>query len=203
MEITKIVSGIFQTNTYVITKGETAAVIDPAGKAENILEKIEESGAKLCAVLLTHGHFDHTSAAAEIKEKTGAKIHIHEKDNVMLGDAEKSFAIIMPGAFKPCESDVILNDGVLLQLGELEIKVMHTPGHSGGSVMFITDNVIFSGDTLFEGSVGRIDGWSGDYSAQVNSLEKIKQMQGDYRILPGHGDETTLKKEKNGNPYLL
>jgi glyoxylase-like metal-dependent hydrolase (beta-lactamase superfamily II) len=209
MEIKKLVAGVFQTNTYILIAGDNAAVIDPAGNAERIYGEVTGAGAKLTAILLTHGHYDHTSAADELKELSGAPIHIHESDAVMLGDQTKSYASLIPEKWRGCEADVLLKDGDTVTIGDITLSVMATAGHSAGSVMFVHNaakeeqNVIFSGDTLFADSVGRTDGWSGSAAIQRESLEKIKAMQGEYRILTGHGHETTLKREKRSNPFLV
>jgi glyoxylase-like metal-dependent hydrolase (beta-lactamase superfamily II) len=205
MKIIKLILGAFDTNTYVLIKDGHSVVIDPAANAVKILLSV--AGMKFDRILLTHGHFDHTSAAQDLKELYAAKgtppkIYIHEKDAPMLNDVEKSFASFMPRLFKPCQADVLVKDGDVIKFGESEITVMNTPGHSRGSVMFIIDDVIFTGDTLFKGSVGRVDGWSGDYNEQMLSLEKIKAMDGDYRIMPGHGEDSTLEFEMLTNPYL-
>jgi len=208
MKIIRLVLGAFATNTYIIISGGQAFVIDPAAEAEKILAVIAENEACLVAVLLTHGHFDHTSAAQELRLSTSAKIYIHENDAPMLNDLKKSFASFIPKMFKPCKADVFLKDGDVINIGgeseeSMQMQVVTVPGHSAGSIMYILDDVIFTGDTLFAGSVGRIDGWGGDGNAQAQSLEKIKAMTGNYRIFPGHGDETTLEIEKQTNPYLI
>jgi glyoxylase-like metal-dependent hydrolase (beta-lactamase superfamily II) len=204
IEVKKLTAGVFQTNTYVVISGESAVVIDPCGNAVWILGVVTEAGAELTAILLTHGHFDHTSAAGELKKLcVDADIHIHSHDAVMLNDEAKSYASLMPESFKPCKADVLVKNGDIITFGNTALTVMETPGHSGGSVMYIGDDVIFSGDTLFAGSVGRTDGWSGDSAVQAESLQKIKALQGDYRILPGHGGETTLRREKRENPFMV
>ncbi|MCL2755178.1 MAG: MBL fold metallo-hydrolase, partial [Oscillospiraceae bacterium] len=132
MKITRLIMGMFQANTYIVSKGDTAVVIDPAGSADAIAEEITRGGKKLAAILLTHGHFDHTSACAKLRELTGAKIHIHEGDKELLADKKKSFASIMAEEFCPCSADVLIQDGQELVFGELCLKVKHTPGHSPG-----------------------------------------------------------------------
>jgi glyoxylase-like metal-dependent hydrolase (beta-lactamase superfamily II) len=194
MNIKKTVSGAFQTNTYIISDGKNSVIIDPASQIKEN-ESYE-------AILLTHGHFDHTSSAA-FAAKAGGKIHIHEDDAEMLNDIEKSFGTLFPRLFIPCNADVLLKDGDVIEFGKLKFNVMHTPGHSKGGVMYIIGDVIFTGDTLFAGSVGRIDGYGGSHREQMESLEKIKKIDGDYRILPGHGEESTLEYEKRTNSFLL
>jgi len=200
MKIITLTLGEFATNTYIVADGEKgeAAVIDPASNAANIKAVLEQNELKLTKILLTHGHYDHTAACAEL----GAPVCVHWQDQSMLDDPDKSFARIMRSRYKPCEAKQLLNDGDKVEIGKETLTVMHTPGHSGGSVMFVGDGFIFSGDTLFKGSVGRIDGWGGSFADQRASVEKIKAMEGDFRILPGHGEATTLDHEKACNPFL-
>jgi len=199
MKIIKLTLGSFETNTYIVADGGEAAVIDPASNPAKIKEVLEQNGLKLVKILLTHGHYDHTAACAELD----APVYVHEGDAAMLSEPDKSFAAIMREHYRPCAADYFLNDGDTVKIGGAQLKVIHTPGHSAGSVMFVSESgVIFSGDTLFAGSVGRTDGWSGSFSEQMRSLMKIKAMDGDYRVLPGHGEETTLKYEKENNPFM-
>jgi glyoxylase-like metal-dependent hydrolase (beta-lactamase superfamily II) len=120
----------------------------------------------------------------------------------MLGDVDKSFGAMFPRLFNPCKANVLIKDADVLEFGELRFKVMHTPGHSPGSVLYMIGDNIFTGDTLFAGSVGRIDGYGGSHADQMKSLEKIKKIEGEYKILPGHGEETTLSREKKYNSFL-
>jgi glyoxylase-like metal-dependent hydrolase (beta-lactamase superfamily II) len=201
MKIIRLIQGNFAVNTYIVRAGEKAVVIDPAGEAAEIYNTVGED-VEIVAVLLTHGHFDHTGAAAELKAMTGAKIYIHENDAPMLDSLEKSVGAMFPDMFNPCQADVFVKDGEMIEIGEMQFKVMQTPGHSIGSVMYFLQDVIFSGDTVFKESVGRTDHWSGDGAAQKESMKKIRQIKGNYRILPGHGEETTLDYEKQRNPFL-
>ncbi|MDR0222184.1 MAG: MBL fold metallo-hydrolase [Oscillospiraceae bacterium] len=203
MKIIKMILGIFETNTYIVgSNAGEAAVIDPAANAETILKGLEKENLRLTDILLTHGHFDHTGAAAALKTATGAKISVHGSDAPMLTDLGKSFASMFPEAFAPCEEDFRLKDGDTVKIGELGFSVMHTPGHSAGSVMFICERIIFSGDTVFECSAGRTDGWSGDSEAQRRSFDLIRELKEDFVILPGHGNKTTLSRERELNPFL-
>ncbi|MCL2035808.1 MAG: MBL fold metallo-hydrolase [Oscillospiraceae bacterium] len=210
MKITSLKLGTFETNTYIVISGNRAAVIDPAGESSRILDVVKSEGAELVAILLTHGHFDHTTSAAELRAATGAKIHIHEYDNEMLADIDKSYGRLDSPSFNACIADAFVEDGSVVEIGDLRFEVMHTPGHSKGSVCYVcsskeTNEVIFAGDTLFAGSVGRIDGYGGSHDAQMDSLRRLKLLEaknGDYRVLAGHGEETTLEREKRSNPFL-
>jgi len=201
MKIINLVLSSYETNTYIIIEEDSAIVIDPAANPELILDTIKKENAgnvKIEKILLTHGHFDHTAAVFGLKQATGAQVYIHENDAEMLTDREKSFARLMQFPFTACEADVKLNGGEKIA----NLTVMHTPGHTSGSVMYIYNNIIFSGDTFFQGEIGRTDIGTGDMRVMMGSLKAIKSMQGDYRILPGHGEETTLADELRTNPYL-
>ncbi|MDR0198045.1 MAG: MBL fold metallo-hydrolase [Oscillospiraceae bacterium] len=206
MKIIKLILGAFETNTYIVgADSKSAAVIDPASDADKILARLEKEELALTDILLTHGHFDHTAAVAGLKAAPGnenVKVRVHGDDAPMLSDKEKSFASLYPEEFVPCRADCFLEDGEVIKIGELSFSVLHTPGHSGGSVMFFCGNVIFSGDTIFECSAGRTDGWSGDPAAQRQSFALIKSLRRDFVILPGHGGQTTLNRERELNPFL-
>lgn len=206
MKVISMTLGELGTSCYIVASdSKNAAVVDPAADPERIMAKLNENGLTLKMILLTHGHFDHTGAAAELIQKTGAKVYIHEKDECMLNDTTgvKNVSYLMPGyEYKPFSADVLLYGGDSFDLDEINFTVMNTPGHTAGSVMYFADNCIFAGDTVFEGSVGRTDFYSGDFKAQKQSLKRIAALQDDYVIYPGHGGSTTLKQEKQFNPYL-
>lgn len=209
MEIKKLILSPLGTNCYLVKTGETGGVvIDPADEAETILNKAAEMGMEIKKILLTHGHFDHTAAVNEIKEKTGAQVYIHKDDVCMLSDGDKALAYFCPMMpFKEKTADVLINDGDVITQDGVSFKVMHTPGHSAGSVCFFAENpdgldIMFAGDTIFKDSIGRSDGYSGDYIVQQQTLNKLKQLEGDFLILSGHGESTTLKTEKLYNPFI-
>lgn len=209
MEIKTLVLKPLGTNCYLVKTGEnTGVVIDPAGEADVILETAGEMEIEIKKILLTHGHFDHTGAVNTIKNSTGSKVYIHKDDECMLKDGNKALAYFCPSIpFEEKEADVLLEDGDTIEQDGIVFKVMHTPGHSAGSVCFLVNNpdgldIMFSGDTIFRDSIGRSDGYSGDYIIQKKSLEKLKALEDDYLILSGHGESTTLKEEKMFNPFI-
>lgn len=204
MQIITMNLGELDTSCYLLVSDEgNAAVIDPAGECDRIIEELSKNSLTLTKILLTHGHFDHTGAVAELKEITGAKVYIHADDECMLNDTIKNVAYLVPGySYKPFEADVLLSGGDMIFLDELEISVMHTPGHTKGSVMYFVNNSIFTGDTIFEGSVGRTDFYSGDIKAQRETLKRISALRENYTLYPGHGGATTLEDEKKYNMYL-
>lgn len=202
--------GVFAVNCYlVISEAGNAALIDAPQGAERLLAEVKKNGAVLKKILLTHGHCDHIESLADIAEETGAEVYVHTLDATKLTDSYTNlsdyFADYLHDAARQYDKALTVNDGDVITLDELSFKVMHTPGHTGGSVCFILGDVIFSGDTLFKGSVGRTDMPDGDTSKLLESLKKLADFKGeyeDYRLLSGHGGESTLNREKNRNPYL-
>lgn len=209
MNVKKLTLSPLGTNCYIVDAGSgEAVVIDPADSGEEILAAAENAGLAIKKILLTHGHFDHTGAAQYIKEKTGSPIYIHKADEELLSDSVKSLSFFCPGKpFIPCEADVLFDDGDTITQGSITFTVMHTPGHTAGSVCFLcTDengqHIMFSGDTLFKDSIGRSDVYSSDPGVMMQSLEKIKELNDDHIVYPGHGDSTTLNVEKRFNPFI-
>ena len=185
--ITTLTVGALGTNCYLIDDGTTCAVIDPGDEAPRILEAIESRGLTCGALLLTHGHFDHTGALAQLKAATGAPLTMHE------GDAGSS----------PVPPDVLCRDGDTLAVGSMTITVIETPGHTPGCVCYLVDGTLFSGDTLFRDSVGRTDLAGGSYPVLRGSLIKLRDLPyDDLRVLPGHMEETTLRYERANNPFI-
>ena len=196
----------FTTNTYIVTDDETGdtAVVDPSLPEESLMEEL--SGKNVKYILLTHGHFDHICGAKMVKEKTGAKVVIHKDDEVMLHDVEKNeFAINCLGyEFPEVDADILTADGTEIMLGNSKITVMHTPGHSMGGVcyLFKEDLVMFSGDTLFRLCAGRTDLYGGNGRQELRSLSNIGELEGNYKVYPGHEEETTLDYERENNRYI-
>ncbi len=199
--------GVFGTNCYiVISDSGNAAVIDAPCGAEYILKEIEKSGAVLKKILLTHGHCDHIESLAVIAEKTGAEVYIHENDEPKLYDDHLNLSEY----FSDYYDEPVLHyrgahkvkDGDVITLDELKFTVLHTPGHTSGSVCYICGNIMFSGDTLFKMSAGRTDMPDGDTITINRSLKMLDCLKEDYTVLSGHGAPTTLSEEKKRNPYL-
>lgn len=204
MKVTKLTVGELEENCFIITAPDsTAIVIDPGAEGEVIAAEIESRGLSLRKILLTHGHFDHIGAAAWLKERYGAQVYVSRPDEVMLSDREKSGALIAPYIpFHPVEADGRVRDGDTICEGSMRIKVMETPGHSAGSVCYIVNGCIFVGDTVFRGSVGRTDLYSGDPRQLSESLKKLASLDEDYKLYCGHGADTTLEAEKKFNPFF-
>ena len=181
-------------------------MIDPSASPDSIDSKIKElqlEENKFKYALLTHGHFDHIYSVDYVREKYGCQICIHKNDAEFLTDSYKNANAIFFGEeliFGP--ADVTLDDGDKLELGELEINVIHTPGHTEGCVCYLAENSMFCGDTIFDMSIGRTDLPGGSQRVLFDSLRRIKEMDGDIRLYPGHGGTTTIKKQIQSNPYL-
>ena len=194
-------------NCYMIIDEATnvAAVIDPGWYGNIIKNILAKENVNLKYVLLTHGHFDHVSGVYGLQQEEGAKVVIHECDREHLLDPKKSLAEgNFPEPHQPVNADVTVKDGDIIKLGNSEIKVMHTPGHTNGSVCYILEEerVIFSGDTLFCMTAGRTDFWDGSDEKMIASLKKLIALEGDYKIYPGHNRETNLERERTRNWYI-
>ena len=198
----------FTTNTYIVTDEESGevAVIDPSLPQQELAEKVR--GLNVKYIFITHGHSDHTCGAKIVRDNitTDAKIVIHKDDNEMLHDVTiNEFANTdVDFEFPEIGADIFTADGDEFMLGNTKITVMHTPGHSRGGVCYIfkEDKIMFTGDTLFKLNAGRADLYLGDARTELMSLAKIGELEGDYKIYPGHGEETTLDFERQNNRYM-
>lgn len=203
MEIKCFALGSFAANCYLVKTKDVAAVIDPFECDERIEQFFKENSSLERLILLTHCHFDHILGASALRERYGAKIAIGEYDAEGLSDASINLTGVIGIKPNPFTADILLKDQEVLKIGETEIEVIHTPGHTAGSVCYRLKDVLFSGDTLFEQSIGRTDFPTGNYSQMKQSLEKLKALSDvDLKILPGHGNATTIKKEIESNPYM-
>lgn len=196
MKVSIMQVGPIGTNCYILEDEKKIAVIDPGDEAERILEVLEETEGTVEYILLTHGHYDHTTAVPELhKALPEAKIYIHQ------ADANGAGSRLFPLAGQV--DDLLLYDeGDSLPLGSLTIEVLHTPGHSKGSVTLRAGDVLFTGDTLFAGSMGRTDLSGGDEEEIMASLKRLGKLEGDFTVCPGHMQTSTLDQERKTNPYL-
>lgn len=201
MTIQTLQVGPIMTNCYLLCDEEArvCALIDPGDDAERVEKLVAQSGCRLRYILLTHGHFDHTSAVRPLLEKhPEVTVYIHEKDAVEGRGGELLFTRVGE------ENQRYYKEGDTVTLGGLTLRVMETPGHSEGSVCLLLDkeHVIFAGDTLFRCSCGRCDFPGGDYRKMLLSLGRLAALEGDWRVLPGHDRETTMNYERRVNPYV-
>ena len=196
---------ICETNSYlVISEENNAVLIDAPADADYIIEQTRLFGCELKKIFLTHGHFDHVGAVADLVDKTGCEVYIHPLDQELLrtGD-EMAAAMFRAKGLRRYDGEIkLFTENDILKLDELEFDILETPGHTKGSVCFICGNVMFSGDTLFARSIGRTDLQGGDYQQMKKSLTKIADLGGDLTIYPGHMGVTSLSEEKRLNPYL-
>lgn len=190
-----------ETGTYLVLSEGRAFVVDPGADADKLTAAAAERGAKIETVLLTHAHYDHIGAAAEL-QRGGALIVLH-KDDVPLVSSFKNLAFYAHKTVDRFVPDVTVSGGETLDVAGVKVRVIHTPGHTAGGVCYVAEDVIFSGDTLFELSYGRTDFPTGSYAALKNSiLNKLFALPGDYKVYPGHGAPTTLDFERRHNPIL-
>lgn len=198
MKVESFITSPIGTNTYLVSENGRGILIDVGSDGEDLYLYALKEGITLEAVLLTHGHFDHANGCAELQQK-GIKIYIHEADAEKLYTYKgmAAFAGVKLNAFK---ADEFVEDGETLSLMGKKIYVLHTPGHSKGSVCYVIDDSVFCGDTLFCGSYGRYDFYDGDLNELKNSAKKIFSLNGDYKLYPGHGEFSTLDEERKTNP---
>lgn len=203
MKIYTFILGLFGTNCYIIADRDAAAVVDPGGDAAKIIEKLADKGLQCRYILLTHGHFDHILGVNGLREATGAKLCVHREDVELLSDPDKSYAHQFGGLiYKTAPPDLLLEDGDAITLGQTRIEVMHTPGHSRGSVTYKLDGALICGDTLFRDGMGRYDLYGSDFKALCSSLARLSSLEGDFKVYPGHGQSTTLERERQNNIYM-
>lgn len=198
MKVESFITSPIGTNTYLVSENGRGILIDVGSDGEDLYLYALKEGISIEAVLLTHGHFDHANGCAELQQK-GIKIYIHEADAEKLYTYKgmAAFAGVKLNAFK---ADEFVEDGETLSLMGKKINVLHTPGHSKGSVCYVIDDSVFCGDTLFCGSYGRYDFYDGDLNELKNSAKKIFSLNGDYKLYPGHGEFSTLDEERKTNP---
>ncbi|MDD5190313.1 MAG: MBL fold metallo-hydrolase [Dehalococcoidales bacterium] len=197
----KLELGAYGANCYIIGDEETKGgmVIDPGAEGDLIVKHIKALGLTIKTIALTHGHIDHIGGLAAVKTATGAQIVIHADEAAAL--QKQPFGMMLPKATpKP---DRLVKDGDEITIGKLKFKVLHTPGHTQGGMCLYTDGVVFSGDTLFQFSVGRADFPGSDFDQEINSIwQKLMTLPENTVVCPGHGPDTTIGFEKRGNPFL-
>ena len=203
-EIYTLPLGAMGTNCYIIaTENKNAVAVDIGDDFPKFKKFIEDRGLKLKKILFTHSHFDHVLGTEEARKTYDAEVFVHELDSWKLNDEEGCFCGFKYGMhFNPVTKFTEIKDSETITQDELTFKVLHTPGHSAGSVCYICDDVIFSGDTLFCGSMGRTDFEDGSSEEILKSLKKLANLKGDYKVYPGHFQSTTLEAERKNNPYM-
>ena len=199
MKVKLLRVGPIGTNCYILEDDQTnlAAVIDPGDEPELIQEALEKEGVEVRYLLLTHGHYDHTTAVPALhRVYPQADIYIHQ------ADANGAGSTLFPLAGE-VDNLKLYDEGDVIRLGDHEIQVLHTPGHSPGSVTLKVEDVLFTGDTLFAGSCGRTDLRGGSYEQIMQSLKRLGELKGDFHVCPGHEATSTLERERRSNPFLM
>ncbi|MFC2001282.1 MBL fold metallo-hydrolase [Chloroflexota bacterium] len=191
MLVNKLVVGSYASNCYIIGSESTkeGMIVDPGAEADEILKSVKELGLDIKIIVMTHGHVDHVGALSKVRETTGVEAVIHAADS---GGNEEQ-----PGKLK------FITGGDTIDIGDMHFLVLHTPGHSTGSICLLGHGVVFSGDTLFNYGIGRYDLVGGSYSQLMNSLHtKLMVLPDETVVYPGHGPDTTISTERRANPFL-
>ena len=204
MIVKKLVVGPFASNCYIVgsESNKEGVIIDPGADAEEILKNVKDLGLSIKFIVLTHGHIDHIGALKEVKESTGAEVAIHTDDAKSLHERSlaTAFGLFYP---PPPPPDRLLKGGDSIDIGDLHFLVLHTPGHSPGGICLLGEGVVFSGDTLFNFGIGRYDLPGGSGSQLMNSIHaKLMILPDNTKVYPGHGPDTTIGTEHQGNPFL-
>lgn len=195
--------GGYQANCYLVwDEQKNAVVIDAGAEPERLLRRVQEEGLSVKALLLTHAHFDHMLAVNALQQATGAPLYLHESEAPALSDPAVSLLSLCS---TPCRltADRVLRDGDTVTAGALTFTALHTAGHTVGSCCYLCDGVLFAGDTLFAGSVGRTDFPGGSYADQSASLRRLAALPPETVVLPGHGEATTIGRECASNPFMI
>lgn len=192
IKINTLVLGDYQTNCYIVRDSEDACVvIDPGYEPDTVLAQVKRLGLKIQAILLTHGHFDHVGGVQAIAQTCGCPVYMAPED------------LKLPAFMtRPMGPTTDIADGDVLELAGVQFRVLHTPGHTQGSVCFLTERALFSGDTLFAGSCGRTDLPGGDMVQMQQSLARLEELDFHGHVLSGHGPKSTMAEERAYNPYL-
>ena len=200
--------GLLYINCYLVACSETkkALIIDPGfnkrAEAESIMKEVNKNDLQIRYIVDTHGHPDHVAGNGITKEVTGAPILIHKYDAPMLTDANKNISRMFGFHVVSPPADKTLNEGDTIQVGEVRLKVLHTPGHSRGSISLLGQDAVFTGDTLFAGSIGRYDFPDSSFKEIMRSLKRLSMLPDYFKVYPGHGPTSTIGEEKRHNPFL-
>ena len=202
--IKTVIVGEIRTNCYLVADPETkeGVVIDPGEDFEKIWKHIEKNGIIVRKIVATHGHYDHLGAVNELRNKTKAEFLIHKEDVIFAEHPETNGSAFYGDGTVKAKADAFLKEGDVVKAGKVELKVIHTPGHSPGGICLLAGEELFSGDTLFCNSIGRTDFPNASYEHIMESLAKLMKLPDATRVYPGHGQFTTIGDERANNPFL-
>lgn len=204
MIIKRLVAGAFESNCYIVGSEATkeGLIIDAGADARQIMREVKKSGLTIKLIVITHAHIDHIGVLKEIKQSTGAPVAIHSADAPRLQHPREEKPLGFPFQVPP-PADRLLAGGDSIDVGDIHLLVLHTPGHSPGSICLLGSGVVFTGDTLFNYGIGRSDFPGGSYSQLLTSIHTKLMILPDATVAyPGHGPETTIGAERRGNPFL-
>ncbi|OHE58039.1 MAG: MBL fold metallo-hydrolase [Thermodesulfovibrio sp. RBG_19FT_COMBO_42_12] len=201
MVIKKLAVGPLESNCFIIADENTkeVLVIDPGDEPDRILDLINENNYNVKYIVCTHAHFDHVGAVPDLKKETGAKIVIHRDESEIYKNTADQAALWGYELDPLPEPDMLASEGDKLEIGDLIFEIIHTPGHSPGGICLYGEGILIAGDTLFAGSVGRTDFYGGDMEKLKSSFKRLMSLSDEVRVLPGHGPESTIGKEKSDN----
>ena len=204
MILETVVDRYFGVNTYIIADDETnkCAIIDPGAIVSDIMKIIKNKNLQPEYIILTHGHGDHIANLNALKKEIDVKVIAHEDEQELLNDKKKNLSATMYCGPQEAEADIYVKDKDKLSLGNLKLSFIHTPGHTKGCMCIRVENNLFTGDTLFAGSMGRTDFYSGDNNQMQKSLKKLTKYENELMVYPGHGPHSNLGIEKATNPYM-
>ncbi len=204
VQVHTLVVGRLQTNCYILASKGEALVVDPGDEAPRILRYVNDLGAKLKTIVATHTHFDHVLGVSELKTQTGAPFLIHKDDLEILESMQDRVQMFLGLKVPPPPKvDDFLKDGDSVKFGDETLKVLHTPGHSLGSISLVGNGYVFTGDALFNQSIGRTDLPGGDFETLITSIkDRLFSLDDGTMVYPGHGPETSIGDEKLANPFV-
>jgi glyoxylase-like metal-dependent hydrolase (beta-lactamase superfamily II) len=204
MIVKRLIVGPLEENTYIIGDEETkqAIVIDPGDEPDRIMSEVKANGLEVNAIICTHAHFDHIGAAGDVKKATGANIILHKEDLETYDLAKDQAAFWGYSVDDLPQPDSYIDEGDEVKVGNLSFKVMHTPGHSLGGICLYGEGIVVTGDTIFQGSVGRTDFPGGSIEKLKESFKRLLDLPENTHVLSGHGPETTIGNEKTGNFFV-
>ena len=196
--------GPMEANCYILYNPDKkeGLIIDPGAEGSRLIKFIKQEKICIDYIINTHGHPDHIGANRQIKEYTNAPILIHQYDAPMLTSSGSVLSLIFPLESSSPAADTLIKDGDVIECAGMKLKVLHTPGHTPGGLSLLLDDAIFTGDTLFSGSVGRFDLPGGSEEVLLNSINKILSLDENLIIYPGHGPSTTVSEELRSNPFI-